>query len=165
MASLADELRMTKPFATAEEEAILSVVKTAEVLAGEMADLLKALDLSAAQYNVLRILRGSKDGLPCGEIAGRMVNRDPDITRLLDRLEQQGLTTRERDPRDRRVVRAQITAIGLKRLQELEPTLSSFRRDQFSDFTQSELETLIQLLQRMREHHSTSAVTKKETKK
>src|SRR5258707_14380779 len=77
---------------------------------------LKAEDLSSTQYNVLRILRGSPDGLPCGEIASRMITRDPDITRLLDRLEKRALISRCRETKDRRMVIARITPAGLKLL-------------------------------------------------
>ena len=75
---------------------------------------LKTEDLSATQYNVLRILRGAPEGLPCGEIANRMITRDPDVTRLLDRLEKRGLISRCRETKDRRTVMARITPDGLK---------------------------------------------------
>ena len=87
---------------------------------------LKTEDLSSTQYNVLRILRGSPDGLPCGEIANRMITRDPDITRLLDRLEKRGLISRCRETKDRRMVMARITPEGLKLLGRLdEPVAGS----------------------------------------
>src|ERR1700726_5117737 len=81
---------------------------------------LKAEDLSSTQYNVLRILRGAPQGLPCGEIAGRMITRDPDVTRLLDRMEKRGLISRARDSRDRRLVLARSSAEGLKLVKRLE---------------------------------------------
>src|SRR4051812_14632855 len=80
-----------------EEAVFLDLVRTTELLSRPFAPILKVEDLSAAQYNVLRILRGSPEGLTCGEIANRMITRDPDITRLLDRLEKRNLISRSRD--------------------------------------------------------------------
>ena len=82
------------------------------MLSRRPAQLLKTEDLSPTQYNVLRILRGSPEGLPCGEIASRMITRDPDVTRLLDRLEKRGLISRCRETKDRRTVMARITPEG-----------------------------------------------------
>src|SRR5882762_6908841 len=95
-----------------EEAAFLELLRTTDMLSRGLVKVLKIEDLSGTQYNVLRILRGSPEGLPCGEIASRMITRDPDITRLLDRLEKRGLISRCRETRDRRTVMAQITAEG-----------------------------------------------------
>src|ERR1700692_2517980 len=84
-----------------EEAAFLDLLRTCDLLSRRPAQLLKTEDLSATQYNVLRILRGSPEGLPCGEIASRMITRDPDVTRLLDRMEKRGLISRSRDNKDR----------------------------------------------------------------
>ena len=84
-----------------------------------MAELLKPFDLSSSQYNVLRILRGATEPMACGQIADRMVSRDPDITRLLDRMEARGLISRARDGQDRRVVKTQIAGKGLGLLDEI----------------------------------------------
>src|ERR1700761_6842433 len=122
MGRLIAELQMTKPFALAEEEASLNIVRTYEVLQQQMLGFLKGFDLSASQYNVLRILRGAGEtGLSCSHIGERMVTRDPDITRLLDRLESRKLIRRERSERDRRVVNARITNQGLHLLEEIDP--------------------------------------------
>ena len=96
-----------------EETAFVDLVRTTETLSRPVAKLLKTENLSPQQYNVLRILRGSPAGLPCSEIGSRMITRDPDITRLLDRMERRGLISRSRDDRDRRVVVARITNSGL----------------------------------------------------
>ena len=103
-----------------EEAAFLDLLRTTDLLSRGLVQVLKAEDLSATQYNVLRILRGAPDGLPCGEIANRMITRDPDITRLLDRLEKRRLTSRCRETRDRRTVRVRITPDGLKLLSRLD---------------------------------------------
>lgn len=151
MAKLAEELRMTRPFACLEEEAMLSVMRTAEVISQHVASLLKSFDLSANQYNVLRILRGSRDtGLTCGQIGERMISRDPDITRLLDRLESRGLIARERSEADRRVVVAHISAAGLSLLHEMDPEILSYNRRFFESFGAKKLRQLIELLEEAR---------------
>src|SRR6202049_3943019 len=99
-----------------EEAAFLELVRTTDLLSRGLVRVLKTEDLSATQYNVLRILRGAPEGLLCGEIASRMITRDPDVTRLLDRLEKRGLISRCRETKDRRTVMARITQAGLKLL-------------------------------------------------
>src|ERR1700722_11440446 len=97
-----------------EEAAFLDLLRTCDLLSRGPAQFLKSEDLSPTQYNVLRILRGAQPaGLPCGEIANRMITRDPDITRLLDRLEKRELISRFRETKDRRMVVARITPQGL----------------------------------------------------
>jgi DNA-binding MarR family transcriptional regulator len=112
--------RMKARSASAEEIAFLDLARTADLLARPVTQLLKSQDLSPAQYNVLRILRGSPEGLTCREIGNRMITRDPDITRLLDRLEKRSLISRKRDDRDRRVVLTRITREGLAVLGRLD---------------------------------------------
>lgn len=113
-----------------EEAVFLELMRTAEKLSRPIEELLKTEDLSSPQYNVLRILRGSRDGLTCGEIAKRMITRDPDITRLLDRLEKRGLISRRRDAeKDRRLVLTRITEAGLDLLDGLDyPVRDAHRR-------------------------------------
>src|SRR5882724_10440276 len=103
-----------------EEAAFVDLWRTCDLLSRGLAQILKAEDISPTQYNVLRILRGSPDGLPCGEIGSRMITRDPDVTRLLDRLEKRRLITRCRETKDRRMVMARITPEGLKLLTRLD---------------------------------------------
>src|SRR6266851_400942 len=107
---------------------------------------LKAEDLSATQYNVLRILRGAPEGLPCGEIASRMITRDPDVTRLLDRLEKRGLISRRRETKDRRTVMARITPDGLKLLSRLDEPVQAAHRKQLGHLGRERLRTLTELL-------------------
>jgi DNA-binding MarR family transcriptional regulator len=122
------ELRQNKPFAAPEEELLLSLVRTADLLGRKLSALLKIRDLSPAQYNVLRILRGAGNkGLPCGEIGARMVTRDPDVTRILDRLERRKLVSRERGAGDRRVVSTCITPAGMSLLKTLDAPLMKIR--------------------------------------
>jgi DNA-binding MarR family transcriptional regulator len=150
MAKLADEIKMVQPFSLLEEEASLSIVRTADMLYQSVADMLKPFDLSSSQYNVLRILRGAKEALACGQIAERMVSRDPDITRLLDRMEARALISRARDERDRRVVKTQITEKGLSLLDELQPLIFEYHRQRFAGFSKKELKELIAWMERVR---------------
>ena len=147
------ELKQGKPFAHAEEELFLSLVHTADMLGRKISGILKEQNLSTAQYNVLRILRGSgPDGLPCGEISVRMVTRDPDITRLLDRLEHRKLVTRARSSGDRRVVSTCITPEGMALLQNLDDEVVGIHKEQFGFLSSDELKSLLQQLTRVREH-------------
>ena len=112
-----------------EEALYLALLRTVEELSRHVAEPLKAEDLSPTQYNVLRILRGSPDGLTCGEIGNRMITHDPDITRLLDRLDKRRLIARARSEKDRRVVLARITKDGLELLAKLDhPVRDTHRR-------------------------------------
>jgi DNA-binding MarR family transcriptional regulator len=107
---------------------------------------LKAEDLSLTQYNVLRILRGAPQGLPCGEIARRMVTRDPDVTRLLDRMEKRSLISRSRESRDRRLVLARITPEGLKLVNRLDEPVQKTLRKQLGHMGKDRLRALAELL-------------------
>jgi DNA-binding MarR family transcriptional regulator len=133
-----------------EEALFLELLRTTDLLTRGLVPLLKAEDLSANQYNVLRILRGSPDGLPCGEIASRMITRDPDITRLLDRLEKRGLISRCRETKDRRMVMARITPDGLTLLARLDDPVQEGHRRQLGHLGRERLRALTELLQAAR---------------
>ena len=115
---------------SAEEAAYLDLLRTANVLTRGAIGVLKAEELSATQYDVLCILRGSPEGLACGEIGSRMITGDPDITRLLDRMEKRGLISRARGNRDRRTVLARITSEGLKLADRLDEPVQKIHRKQ-----------------------------------
>ena len=101
-------------------------MQIADTLGAQAEQVIKTAGLTAAQYNVLRILRGAgRDGLACREIGERMISRDPDITRLLDRMEKRSLITRERQSDDRRVVKTSITPEGLELLKTLDRPVSA----------------------------------------
>lgn len=134
-----------------EETAFLDLLRTADMLTRGAIGVLKAEDLSSTQYNVLRILRGSPQGLPCGEIAGRMITRDPDVTRLLDRMEKRGLISRARDSRDRRMVLARITPVGLKLVQRLDEPVQKMHRKLLGHLGKERLRSLGELLAAARE--------------
>ena len=129
-----------------EEVAFLDLLRTTDMLSRRPARALKAEDLSATQYNVLRILRGAPDGLTCGEVANRMITRDPDITRLLDRLEKRGLTSRCRDTKDRRMVLTRITPAGLTLLARLDRPVQEAHRKQLGHLGRERLQALSDLL-------------------
>src|ERR1700726_396441 len=129
-----------------EEAAFLELMRTTDMLSRALVGVLKAEELSSTQYNVLRILRGSPDGLPCGEIASRMITRDPDITRLLDRLEKRALISRCRENKDRRMVMARITPDGLKLLGGLDEPVEEAHRKQLGHMGGDRLRALTELL-------------------
>jgi DNA-binding MarR family transcriptional regulator len=146
------ELEQRHPFSTLEEEAMVSLQRTADQLHRRLGDMLKLHGLSPTQYNALRILRGAgESGRACREIAERMINRDPDITRLVDRLERRGLVVRSRQGRDRRVIVTRITAAGLDLLRGLDRPIVEFNRKLLGHLGEQPLRSLIQLLQQARE--------------
>ena len=150
--SLQQDLRQTKPFSSLQQEAYLSVVRTSSTLTDRVEDVLKPYGISATQYNVLRILRGAgKGGLCRNELRDRMLTRMPDMTRLLDRMEEAALVTRSREQEDRRMVLTQITPRGLELLNELERPLTKLHREQLSQLTDEQLRSLIDLLTLVRE--------------
>jgi DNA-binding MarR family transcriptional regulator len=129
-----------------EESVFLDLLRTSDVLSRRLAQVLKNGDLSSNQYNVLRILRGAPEGLPCGEIGSRMITRDPDITRLLDRLEKRGLISRCRETRDRRMVLTRISPEGLKLLARLDEPVQEAHREQLGHLGRERLKALSELL-------------------
>jgi DNA-binding MarR family transcriptional regulator len=140
----------TRQVGTPEEAAFLDLLRTSDLLTRNMVHVLKAVDLSPTQYNVLRILRGSPGGLPCGEIASRMITRDPDITRLLDRLEKRGLVSRRREKEDRRTVLTRITTEGLGLLARLDEPVQGAHRTQLGHLGGERLRKLAELLRAAR---------------
>ena len=146
IAAKAEDVRRGSP----EESAFLDLLRTTDLLSRGLFQVLKTEDLSSTQYNVLRILRGAPDGLPCGEIASRMITRDPDITRLLDRLEKHRLIARWRESTDRRLVIARITPGGLKRLKTLDKPVQEAHRKQLGHLGPERLRSLSQLLRAAR---------------
>ena len=148
---LQKELKQTKPFTSLEEEVLLNLARTAEHVSTHFAGVLKSADLTPTQYNALRILRGAgEEGLTCGEIGGRMVTRESDVTRLLDRLEKRGLITRERPETNRRVVITRITDVGLGLLAELDGPVQEANRAAAGHLGRTRLKALNELLEELR---------------
>jgi DNA-binding MarR family transcriptional regulator len=131
-----------------EDRLFVAILKAADTLGSEAETLLKSAGLTAAQYNVLRILRGAEpDGLACHAIGDRMISRDPDITRLLDRMAKPGWITRERQSDDRRVVKTRITKRGLELLKQLDQPVHNTHKRQFRHVSAARLKLLAELLE------------------
>ncbi len=146
------EIRQSKGFNSPGEEAVLNILRTSDVMTQVLADLLKTSGLSATQYNVLRILRGAAGkGLCCREIGERLVTRDPDVTRLIDRLEKRDLLLRTRSTDDRRVVTIQLTPAGLALVNELDEPIEKWNRKLMRNISRADTKVLIGLLERFRE--------------
>jgi DNA-binding MarR family transcriptional regulator len=130
-----------------EQATFLDLLRAANRLNQGVVEVLKPAGLTSTQYNVLRILKGSGGPLACGEMGERMVSRDPDVTRLLDRLEREGLIRRSRSPEDRRVVVTEITAEGLRVVEELEEPVARVHREQLGHLGEEKLRQLGRLLE------------------
>jgi DNA-binding MarR family transcriptional regulator len=147
-----EEIKQTRPFTSRQEEATLNILRTADALKRRGEALLKRHGISSAQYNVLRILRGAgARGLHCSGIAERMITAEPDMTRLLTRMEKLALLMRRRGIEDRRVVTATIRERGLRLLRELEQPLRQLQAQQFALLSDDELNELIAGLEKVRE--------------
>lgn len=130
-----------------EDQVFVAVLKTADYLSQQAEQFLKSQGLTGTQYNVLRILRGAgPDGLPCRCISERMISHDPDMTRLLDRMEKREWITRERQKDDRRVVKARISQSGLDLLKRLDYPVHEMHRRQFEHMSATKLKRLAELL-------------------
>lgn len=145
--TLQDELKQRRPFGSPEQEAMLSIARTAALLEHATAEALKPHGLTPTQYNALRILRGAEpEGLCRNEVRDRLVARVPDATRLLDRLGEMGLVLRQREGDDRRFVRTRITQAGLDLLEPLDEVLQALHREQLGHLGERKLRTLVALL-------------------
>ena len=149
---LQEDIRQRKPFTSLEQEAQLSVVRTASLLVDAFEQMLRPHGITATQYNVLRILRGAEPGGLCrNDLRDRMLTRMPDVTRLLDRMEDAKLVSRARDSDDRRLVSTKITAKGLRLLDEVDDAVSAEHMRRFHHLGKTQLKTLIDLLSEVRE--------------
>ena len=148
---MASKEKPPRPPASSEEGIFIALLKLADVLGQEAERLTRTAELTGTQYNVLRILRGAEpEGLACRGIGERMITHDPDITRLLDRLEKRGLITRERQSDDRRVVKTRITPKGLELLKPLDQPMRELHKRQFRHMAATRLKTLYALLGEIR---------------
>lgn len=146
----AEEQERTVRSMPLEQATFLDLLRTANRLTQAVVDLLRPAGLTPTQYNVLRILRGSGGPLTCGEIGERMIAHDPDVTRLLDRLQRQGLIRRARSSEDRRVVVTEITAEGLRVLEELDAPVARLHEGQLGHLGADRLRELGSLLEQAR---------------
>lgn len=146
------ELLQSKPFATLQAEALVNIVRTADQLQRRIRLCVKPFGITQTQFNSLRILRGAGErGLTCAEVGERLITHDPDITRLLNRMERQGLVRRDRDTGDRRVVVARITQQGLEKLRTLDEVVEATVTTLLAKVDDEELRSLIRLLERTRD--------------
>ena len=153
---LQSELHQTRPFESVGEEAVLNILRTAEVVQRSIAEFLKEFDLSPTQYNVLRILRGGgAAGVTCSQIGERLVTHDTDITRLLDRMEARGLIARERSNTDRRAIITRISAEGLALADSIDAPVRAMTQLRMGKFGPDALAVLITGLERVREAFDT----------
>jgi DNA-binding MarR family transcriptional regulator len=149
--TLREELKQNKPFNSIEQEALLSVVRTSALLMDRFELFLRPYGITSTQYNVLRILRGAEpDGLCRNELCDRMLTRMPDVTRLLDRMEEAGLVERTRESDDRRMVSSRITKKASQLLATLDPLVAENERQSFSGITPDRIQTLIDVLDAVR---------------
>jgi DNA-binding MarR family transcriptional regulator len=138
-----------------EAALFVAFMQIADTLGAQAEQVIKTAGLTAAQYNVLRILRGAgRAGLACREIGERMISRDPDITRLLDRMEKRNLITRERQSDDRRVVKTFVTPEGLELLKTLDRPVSALHKRQFQGISPAKLKLLAAMLEEIRSQHA-----------
>lgn len=145
------EIRQTRPFANRAQEATLGILRTADVVRRGIVGVLSPHGLSPQQYNVLRILRGAgEEGIPTLEIASRMIERAPGITRLLDGLERKGLARRERCPHDRRQVLCHLTPLAAELLAKLDAPVVAADSGRLETLDTRDLATLIRLLDAVR---------------
>lgn len=147
---LQDELALTAGFPSLEEEVYIGLVRTTSQLDTKVHRAYARGKLSPSQYNVLRILRGSRVPLSCSEISDRMVTRDSDLTRLLRGLEQRSLVTRQRADDDARRVENRITSAGRTLLKRLDRPVADAIRSQLREMGQKKLEQLVDLLEEVR---------------
>jgi DNA-binding MarR family transcriptional regulator len=133
-----------------EERAFIAVLRAADRLGRQVADLFKQFNLTPTQYNALRILRGGgPTGLACSQIGDRMISRDPDITRLLDRLKRRGLISRRRDQNDRRIIKTFITPAGLELLARMDRPVEQFHLRALGKVKKNDLRGLIGVLEKL----------------
>jgi DNA-binding MarR family transcriptional regulator len=153
--SVSKEIQQGKGFRSHQEEAIVVLLRTADVVRRLLAEVVEPLGITLQQYNVLRILRGASDqGMPTLEIAARMIEQAPGITRLLDRLEARSLVRRQRCTGDRRQVLCSITPSGLKLLGRLDAPVAAADRQILVGLAPAELTSFIKLMDKVRAAHS-----------
>ena len=146
------EIKQTRPFASIQEQVVVNLLRTCRHVDEHWVQFLRRSEgISLSQYNILRILRGAHPGaIKISDIADRMIYRDPDVTRLVDRLSRQGLARRDRDTEDRRVVLVQITESGLAMLERLEGPVDRYTRSAMAGLSPDQLRTLDTLLNEIR---------------
>ncbi len=152
MKSLKASIKQSKPFQSIKEELLLTLVRTAADIEHQMMQDFRPYGLTTTQYNVLRILRGAgADGLCRHEVSDRLVRQVPDVTRLLDRMEDAGLIVRERGSEDRRFVSTRLTPQGLALVNKLDAEIAEMQNRYVGHLNDKQMRTLLGLLEELRE--------------
>ena len=152
ISTVGDEIHQSRAFATIEEELLVSLLRTTDVLHERFEQMIRPFNISMTQYNVLRILRGARPkGLACAAIGARMIAEEPDITRLLARLKRLKLIRQHRDRRDRRVLWTQIADAGVKLLRAMDPVVQRAPVELLGRLSRAELTEFIRLLELARQ--------------
>ena len=147
---LAERIKQ-REFTSVQQEALLSIIVTGSWILGELASAMSKFGVTPAQYNCLRILRGAApEKLTCGEIGARLLDRTPDVTRMITRLMKAGLVDRERAEHDRRVVEVWVTPKGIELLKEMDPMVDAIQIELMKSLSDDELRELTGLLERLR---------------
>lgn len=147
MASLKDELKKRGPFDSVEQEATLAIMRTSDLLENRLARLMREYGLTLTQYNVLRILRGEGKAMPCLEIANRMIQVAPAITRVIDQLLASELITKTQSANDRRIFEIEMTAAAVRLLKKIDKPILELHADLLGSVSKSDLKILIRILE------------------
>ena len=149
-ASLREQLKKQGPFSSVEQEAMLSILRTSDLLENRLARLLREYGLTPSQYNAMRIMRGEGEPMPCLEVAGRMIQVAPAITRVIDQLVARGLVEKSQSSNDRRVFLVTLTPSGRDVLRRLDTPIERLHHALLGGVPKRELEKLNQILETAR---------------
>ncbi len=149
--SLRQQLKKKGPFDSVEQEAMLSILRTSELLENRLARLLREYKLTPSQYNAMRIMRGEGEPMPCLEVADRMIQIAPAITRVVDQLVQRGLINKQQSSEDRRVFLIELTTAGARLLKKLDEPIKSLHQSLLGHVSKSDLRILNGILESARE--------------
>lgn len=150
-ASLRNQLRKRGPFDSIEQEAMLSILRTSDLLENRLARLLRQYELTPSQYNAMRIMRGEGKPMPCLEVADRMIQVAPAITRVVDQLVSRGLISKQQSSEDRRVFLVALMAAGTRLLAKLDEPIQLLHRELLGHVAKSDLRRLNEILETARE--------------
>ncbi len=150
-ASLRQQLKKKGPFDSVEQEAMLSILRTSDLLENRLARLLREYELTPSQYNAMRIMRGEGEPMPCLEVADRMIQVAPAITRVVDQLVQRGLINKQQSSEDRRVFLIELTTAGARLLKKLDEPIKSLHQLLLGHVSKSDLKTLNGILETARQ--------------
>lgn len=148
--TLKDELKKRGPFDSVEQEATLAILRTSDLLENRIARLLRGFGLTMSQYNVLRILRGEGEPMPCLEIGSRMIQVAPATTRVVDQLVDAGFAEKNQSEADRRVFHVEITKTGRRLLEKIDEPILCLHSDLLRGVSKTNMKALLQILEKIR---------------